>query len=88
MACIGDEIDAHLLGGAGLAAVHETDQHGAVTEPGGSHQPMPARSTQAGELDFAIKVRVRTFQSLQRAGWAIMRSNRTLDILSKKRRAE
>ena len=67
VACIGDEIDAHLLGGAGFAAVHEPDQRGALAEPSGSHQPMPTRSIQTRELDLAIGFRVRAFQCLQRS---------------------
>ena len=43
VACIGDEIGAHLLGGAQLAEIGQPDQPAAVAQPAHDHRPGPAR---------------------------------------------
>ena len=83
VARIGDEIDAHLLGGAGFAAVDEADQRGAVGERGGSHQPMPPRSAQAGQLDFAIVSACEPSNASSAAGWDHPLDRRAFDVLSR-----
>jgi hypothetical protein len=40
----GDEVDAHLIGGMGLAAIHQAHQAGAVAQRRGRHFPAAAGS--------------------------------------------
>ena len=67
VAGIGDEIDAHLLGRARLAAVDEADQVGAAGKRRDSHQPVPARSAQARQLD-RFGAPSRPLERLERGG--------------------
>ena len=52
MAGVGDEIGAHLLGGAGLAEVGEPDEAAAVGQRRGGQRPLPVAAAEATSSVF------------------------------------
>ena len=75
VAGVGDEIDAHLLGGARLAAIDEADQARAVGEPRGAHQPMSGASRRGRSARLPRRRRGRRSSASSAAGWAMARSS-------------
>ena len=68
VARVGDEVDAHLLGRARLAAIDQADEACAVSELCRAHQPMAARTVEAGELDVFGFTDPIAFQRFERGG--------------------
>ncbi len=87
VAGIGDEIDPHLLGGAGLALVGEADQPAAVGQRRDHHLPGPAELAEPDQLDpHRRRRRPSPARCSAAAGWRMARrTSDALDMVAEQR---